>query len=114
LLTLKDNGEEFRFGIDMTLHAPVLKIISVIHDDSYLGNSNFLPDPGETLHLKVRVRNEGSSAASGTVTVTPAGTWLTLKEPKVTTGVLMPGEEKDLLLESDDLTPFRIRKGDPV
>jgi hypothetical protein len=100
LLTLKDNGEEFRFGIDMTLHAPVLKIVSVIHDDSALGNSNFLPDPGETLHLKVRVRNEGSSAASGTVTVTPAGTWLSLTEPQVNTGVIMPGEEKDLLLES--------------
>ena len=100
MLTLKDNSEEFRFGIDMTLHAPVLKIVSVIHDDSSPGNSNFLPDPGETLHLKVRVRNEGSSAASGTVTVTPTGTWLTLKEPQVTTGVIMPGEEKDLLIES--------------
>ena len=100
LLTLKDNGEEFRFGIDMTLHAPVLKIVSVIHDDSSLGNSNFLPDPGETLYLKVRVRNEGSSAASGTVTVTASGTWLSLKEPQVITGVILPGEEKDLLLES--------------
>lgn len=100
MLTLKDNGEEFRFGIDMTLHAPVLKIVSVIHDDTSLGNSNFLPDPGETLHLKVRVRNEGSSSASGTVTVTPAGTWLSMKEPQVTTGVIMPGEEIDLMLES--------------
>ena len=100
LLTLKDNGEEFRFGIDMTLHAPVLKIVSVIHDDSSLGNSNFLPDPGETIHINVRVRNEGSSAASGTVTVTPAGTWLSMKEPQVNTGVIMPGEEKSLLLES--------------
>lgn len=101
MLTIKENGEEYRFGIDMTLHAPVLKIISVIHDDSNLGNSNFLPDPGETLHLKVRIRNEGSSAASGTVRVTPAGAWLTLKEPQVITGVLMPGEDKDLLLESE-------------
>jgi uncharacterized protein (UPF0297 family) len=100
MLTLQDNGNDFRFGIDMTLHAPVLQIVSVIHDDSSLGNSNFLPDPGETLHIRVRVRNDGSSAASGTVAVATAGEWLTMKEPQVTTGVIMPGEEKELLLES--------------
>lgn len=96
LLIMKNNGEEYRFGIDMTLRAPILKIVSASHDDSSIGNSNFLPDPGETLHLKIRVRNEGSSAASGTVKITPVGTWLNVAEPQLATGTIMPGEEKDL------------------
>jgi hypothetical protein len=100
LLIVKDNDNEYRFGIDMTLRAPVLKIVSSLHDDSSLGNSNFLPDPGETLHLRIRVKNEGSSAASGTVTVTPAGTWLNVEEPQLATDTLMPGEEKDIYFKT--------------
>jgi len=100
MLILKDNSNEYRYGIDMTLHAPVLKIVSAVHDDSSVGNSNFLPEPGENLHLRVRVKNEGSSAASGTVKVTPAGTWLVLDEPQMVTGTILPGEEKDIYFET--------------
>ncbi|MCU0459925.1 MAG: C25 family cysteine peptidase [Bacteroidales bacterium] len=101
LLNLKDSGEEYRFGIDMTLLAPSLRIMSAVHDDSSIGNSNFLPDPGEKLHLSVRVKNEGSSAATGTVTITPAGQHLTIEEPQLPTGTINPGEEKELKFEAD-------------
>ncbi len=100
LLSLVDGSDDYRFGIDMTLRAPSLKIISAIHDDSSVGNSNFLPDPGEVLNLKVRVRNEGSSAASGVVKVTPAGTWMTLSDPELETDSINPGEEKILYFEA--------------
>ncbi|MCK7531162.1 MAG: hypothetical protein MZV63_09025 [Marinilabiliales bacterium] len=65
LLTLTDNIKDYKFGIDMTLHAPQLRIISSVHDDASAGNSNFLPDAGETINLNVTVKNVGSSAASG-------------------------------------------------
>lgn len=100
LLTLLDGGEDFRFGIDMTLKAPELKIISAIHDDSSVGNSNFLPDPGEILNLKVRVRNEGSSAATGTVTLSPVATWMTVADPVLETDTIRPGQEKILYFET--------------
>lgn len=101
LLSLKDSGDEYRFGIDMTLNAPRLKIVSAIHDDSSLGNSNFLPDAGETLHLRVKIKNEGSAAAAGTVKVTPSGQWLTLPIPELATDTLNPGQEKDLYFEAE-------------
>jgi len=100
LLSLKDSGDEYKFGIDMTLHAPRLKIISAIHDDSSLGNSNFLPDPGEKLHLKVRIKNEGSAAATGTVKVTPVGQWLSVPIPELDTDTVRPGQEKDIWFEA--------------
>jgi len=100
IMSLRDGGEDYRFGIDMTIHAPSLKIISAIHDDSSVGNSNFLPDPGETLNLMVRVINEGSSAASGVVTVTPTGPWMTLADPHLETGIINPGQDKVLYFET--------------
>lgn len=101
LLTLTDNGNEYKFGIDMTLHAPQLKIISVVHDDTNSGNSNFLPDPGETIDLIVKVKNVGSSAASGQVKITPSGSLLSLKSPELPAGVINPGQEKAVSFEAE-------------
>lgn len=96
LLTLTDNSNVYKSGIDMTLLAPQLKIVSVVHDDTNSGNSNFLPDPGETIELNVRVKNTGSSAASGLIRITPAGSGLTLNNPELPSGILIPGEEKTI------------------
>lgn len=96
LLTLSDQGDEYLFGIDMTLLAPELMIISSVPDDSSTGNSNFLPEPGETIMLNVRVKNQGSSAASGTVSVTNPGSGVSLQIPDIETGILDPGAEKVL------------------
>jgi len=94
LLTLNDNTDNYHFGIDMTLLAPELKILSSVHDDQMTGNSNFLPDPGETINLNVKVKNDGSSAASGTVTVIPSGAGLLVQIPEISTGTIEPGAEK--------------------
>lgn len=99
LLTLSDQGDEFLFGIDMTLLAPELSIISSVPDDSSTGNSNFLSEPGETIMLNVRVKNQGSSAASGTVSVTNPGSGASLQIPDIETGILDPGVEKVLGFE---------------
>lgn len=111
LLSLSDVSDEYRSGIDMTLHAPELRIISSIHDDSMTGNSNFLPDAGETILLNVRVKNEGSSAASGTVSVSNPGQEGPLQIPDIETGTLEPGAEKVLGFEvtiSDQAQPGTI------
>jgi hypothetical protein len=117
LLTLTDNSKQYKSGIDMTLHAPQLKIISSVHDDSNSGNANFLPDPGERINLIVKVKNVGSSSATGQVTVTPSGTMLTLQEPQLPIGVIGPGEEKSVSFEahisdiasSGTVIPYNVR-----
>jgi len=101
LLNITGNKVDRDFGIDMTLQAPKLSIISAIHDDITTGNSNFLPDKGETITMKVKIMNEGSSAASGTVTLTSSGPLLQIQEPELATGIIGPGEEKEVLFECD-------------
>jgi hypothetical protein len=101
LLNLNSNGDEYPFGIDMTLHAPQLKIISAVHDDSSTGNSNFLPDPGETIHINVRIKNEGSSAAKGEVTLTSPDPFINITEPVLPTDTIKPDEEKIISFVAD-------------
>ncbi len=100
LLKLSTPSDNYLFGIDMTLLAPDLKIISSVHDDQISGNSNFLPDPGETVNLNVRVKNEGSSAASGTVSIIPSGNDLLVQIPDMATGTIEPGAEKTVSFEA--------------
>jgi len=101
LLNITGTKVDDDFGIDMTLHAPKLSIISAIHDDVTTGNSNFLPDKGETIYLRVKIKNEGASAASGTVTLTPSGPLLQVQIPEMATGTVGPGEEKEILFDCD-------------
>jgi len=111
LLNLSYNGKDHLFGIDMTLHAPELKIISSVHDDSMTGNANFLPDAGETIMLNVTVKNDGSSVTSGDVSVTNPGSGALLQIPEMETGILRPGAEKTLGFEvtiSDHIQPGTI------
>jgi len=100
LLKLSDGGTEYSFGIDMTLHAPKLKIVSSVHDDTSTGNSNWLPEAGEKILLNVRVKNDGSSGTSGTVKVVPHGHWLSLPVNEESTGILDPGSEKTVSFEA--------------
>jgi len=100
MLTLTDNSNHYSFGIDMTLRAPQLEIVSSVHDDSSTGNSNFLPDPGETINLRVTVRNKGSSSASGTVTLSPGNALLNLLEGVKETGIVLPNENNEIVFET--------------
>lgn len=100
LLSLTDNGNHYRFGIDMTLLAPQLEIISSVHDDTATGNSNFLPDPGETINLRVTVKNKGSSAADGTVTLSPSNPLLNLQNGTKATGMVLPGKNREIVFET--------------
>jgi hypothetical protein len=100
LLELTENGEKYTFGIDMTLHAPKLKIISSIHDDTSTGNSNWLPEAGEEIILNVTLKNEGSSGTSGIARIVPRDPWMTLQNAEIATGILNPGSEKTLSFEA--------------
>ncbi|HUW93844.1 MAG TPA: T9SS type A sorting domain-containing protein, partial [Bacteroidales bacterium] len=91
LLRLADGNKEFNFGIDMTLNAPDIDIISSVPDDSNTGNANFLPDPGETVMINVRISNTGTSSVSGILTINETSPYLTITSPSSETGLLLPG-----------------------
>lgn len=99
LLKLKYGGKEELSGIDMTLSAPDIKIISSVPDDSSTGNADFLPDPGETVKLNVRITNNGSSAVSGTLAVSETSPYLAVSSPGAATGLLLPGVGKTISFE---------------
>ena len=95
-LLLKDQKIEKHFTIDITLHSPELQIINCIIDDSTLGNGDQIADPGETINLVFKVRNEGSSNISGQVTIASPNPEITILQPSVKSGVLKLGEITDI------------------
>lgn len=99
LLKLVYGGKEYLSGIDMTLSGPDIKIISSVHDDTATGNADFLPDAGETLLFNVRISNDGSSAVSGTLSISESSPYLVFSAPEVATGVLLPGSERTVSFE---------------
>lgn len=101
LMEAGDNGTDYLFGIDMTLLAPSLKIISSVHDDSETGNSNFLPDKGETIRLNVKVMNEGSSSTSGTLNISTLPDYLIPAQSSLPTGLLEPGQTRTISFEAE-------------
>ncbi len=99
LLRLDYGGKEYLSGIDMTLSAPDIKIISSVPDDTATGDADFLPDPGETVMFNVRISNDGSSAVSGTLSISESSPYLGVSSPEVATGLLLPGREKTISFE---------------
>ncbi len=99
LLKLEYGGKEYLSGIDMTLSAPDIKIISSVPDDTSTGNADFLPDPGETVMFNVRISNDGSSAVSGTLAISEVSPYLGVSSPEVATGLLLPGSERTVSFE---------------
>jgi hypothetical protein len=96
-LILKDQKTEKHFTIDLCIHAPELKIISCILNDSISGNGDHIADPGETIKLVFKVLNQGSSNISGQFNISagPFGD-ITVLEPSVKSGILKFGEFTDI------------------
>ena len=60
-LTIKDTKIEKKYSIDIIAHSPELQILSCVIDDKEAGNGDFIADPGETIKLIFKVRNQGTS-----------------------------------------------------
>lgn len=91
LLTLTDDKRVYLFGIDMTIAAPEVRIISSVPNDINTGDADFLPDPGETVMLDIKVTNSGSSVISGVLTVEDTSPLLMMQDYTLATGPLLPG-----------------------
>ncbi|HBH85434.1 MAG: hypothetical protein A2X05_02555 [Bacteroidetes bacterium GWE2_41_25] len=96
-LILGDESSEKQYILDIALHAPELQIISCTVDDSALGNGNYIADPGEKYELIFKVRNLGSSDASGDFNVsTTDPEKITILDQSVKSGVLRFGETTEI------------------
>jgi hypothetical protein len=95
-LLLKDQNSEKHFTVDISVHAPVLQIISCVIDDSVLGNGDYIADPGETFKLVFKIRNQGSSSISGQFSIVSPDKDITILEPSVKSGILKFGEITDI------------------
>ncbi len=95
-VVLKDQTTEKLYNYDVIVHAPELKIVSCMLDDTSTGNGNHIADPGETFDLVFRVSNEGSSSISGLFSVYTQDEGLTVLEPSVKSGLLQFGETTDI------------------
>jgi len=95
-LLLADSKTEKNHKIDVCIHAPKLEIINCRISDSVSGNSNFVPDPGETLDLVFRVLNSGSSDIEGIFSITGHPAEMTIIDNPVSTGVIKHGEVTDI------------------
>ena len=66
----------------------------VIYDPAP-GNGNGIADPGETFTLKIPVTNTGQSTSKNTtVSITTDNSFLTLNNPTITLGDLLPGTQQ--------------------
>jgi hypothetical protein len=96
-LTLGDDLLKKQYKIDIPVHAPVLQVLSCTMDDSVLGNGNFLADPGEKYELIYKVRNDGSSDASGDFLVsTTDPEKISILDENVKSGVLKFGQVTEI------------------
>ncbi|MDP4223675.1 MAG: C25 family cysteine peptidase [Bacteroidota bacterium] len=91
-LKLKDNKTEKNYRIDLTVHAPVLKIINCMIDDATSGNNNSVADPGETFNLVFQVMNIGSSNTSGQLLIDSEENELEILDTDVKSGLLEFGK----------------------
>ncbi|HUX96486.1 MAG TPA: C25 family cysteine peptidase [Bacteroidales bacterium] len=92
-LILGDDKTKKQYTVDITIHAPDLKVIGCTMDDTELGNGNFIADPGEKYSLIYKVQNLGTSDASGDFSVSTSDPEkITILDQNIKSGVLRFGE----------------------
>jgi hypothetical protein len=97
-LILKETDSERNYRIDIPLHAPQLQILSVVMNDSLLGNGDFIADSGETLNLVFKILNKGTSDISGEMKVSSSTTGISILDSRVESGVLKFGEITEIIV----------------
>jgi hypothetical protein len=95
-LRVKSKASEKRYMKDIIIHAPDLRIMSFVVDDTGTGNGDHIADPGESFRIIFKILNEGSSDASGQLTLSSNDERISILEPNVKSGVLKYGEITDV------------------
>jgi hypothetical protein len=95
-LMIKSDKSEKHYPLQLVMHAPKLSIENYIIDDTSAGNGDFTADPGETFNLIIRVRNDGSSDASGDLFIGNISPGINLPDQDVTNTMIKAGQLTDI------------------
>jgi hypothetical protein len=95
-LIINDSNSEKHYTTEISIHSPDLMILSCIMDDMITGDGDYIADPGETLNLIFRIRNQGSSDISGQFSIASQMSEITVLEPTKNSGVLKYGQTTDI------------------
>lgn len=77
-VVIKSSESEKHYPVDMIVHSPNLQITGFVIDDTANGNGDHIADPGETFDLVFRVRNSGSSDATGDLSIFSAAAGMSI------------------------------------
>lgn len=105
-ITAGDQSWEDSFALEIL--TPNNYISSYLIDDA-AGNQNAMLDAGETVQLHVFGGNsEGSAADNLTLSLNTDGAWITVENPFIEIGTLLPGEtfEAVFTVQVDEYTPI--------
>lgn len=104
-ITAGDQSWEDSFTLEIL--TPKTYISSYLIDDA-AGNQNGMLDPGETVELHVTGGNSGGSAAADLTLSLSTDEWVTIDNPVVEIGNLLPGEtfEAVFTVHVDEYTPI--------
>lgn len=105
-ITAGDKNWEDSYALEIL--APV-NYISLYYIDDSSGNQNGMLDAGETVDLHVTGGNSGGSAAANlTLSLSTDDEWITIDNPVVEIGNLLPGETFDAVftVHVDEYTPI--------
>jgi len=86
----------YNSNLSFRVNAPVLKVQSLLIDDSTSGNSDGILDPGETANVVIQTTNNGHADVSNVIsTISTSSTDLTINTATAPTGALAVNEIGD-------------------
>jgi hypothetical protein len=99
-ITITENNTTRVYLHDVVIQAPQLSILSLRVDDTAEGNSNLLPDRGETLDLVFSVLNSGTSGSEGVFRVTNLPDGIEFDNLSIETGIIPAGETVEIRMRA--------------
>ncbi|MCK9450946.1 MAG: C25 family cysteine peptidase [Bacteroidales bacterium] len=107
LMAITAGNQSWDDSFMLEILTPKTYISSYLIDDA-AGNQNGMLDPGETVELHVTGGNAGGSAAADLTLSLSTEEWLTIDNPVVQIGNLLPGEtfEAVFTVHVDEYTPI--------
>ncbi|HEX2968954.1 MAG TPA: C25 family cysteine peptidase [Bacteroidales bacterium] len=98
-LLIGSTEAEKHYPLEIMMHSPDLLISGFAIDDTRSGNGDHVADPGEIIDLIFRIKNNGSSDASGDFMIETANNYISIIEPGVNDRIFKSGQTEDITLK---------------
>lgn len=95
---IKSDESEIHYPVDMVVHSPELQISGFVIDDTGTGNGDRIADPGETFRIVFRIRNSGTSDATGDLSIMSAEGEMSILDNSAMDRILKSGQTTEIPL----------------